>query len=186
MRAPLLLLSTVFTLSACIAVFDTSSDHKSEHAHEHGTSGASASAMATIRGRAGSELSGTATFVERNGGVQVVITLKNTPPGWHAAHIHEHGDCSAADFTSTGGHFNPEGHDHGAPDALQHHAGDLGNIWVNEDGTGYHVLFMPELTVADGAMSVRGRAIIVHETFDDLVTQPTGAAGGRIGCGEIR
>jgi Cu-Zn family superoxide dismutase len=45
---------------------------------------------------------------------------------------------------------------------------------------------MPDLTVADGPHSVRNRAIIVHANVDDLATQPTGNAGGRIGCGVIK
>jgi len=176
MRPQILLPLAALLLSACSSTSDTMH-------HEHG--GSDAGAVATLRGRAGSPLTGHATFVERNGGVQVTITVENAPPGWHAAHVHEVGDCSAADFTSTGGHFNPDGHVHGSPDAAQHHAGDLGNMWVDENGRGYHALFMPELTVAAGSHSVVGRAVIIHEAADDLVTQPTGAAGGRIACGEI-
>jgi len=74
---------------------------------------------------------------------------------------------------------------HGAPDAPAHHAGDLGNMWVDEAGEGHHVLLMHELTVAMGPHSVMGRAIVVHEKADDLVSQPSGAAGSRIGCGVI-
>jgi Cu-Zn family superoxide dismutase len=180
MRSPsTLALAFSLSLTACIGVVDNSKN-KGESSKP-----AAPSAAAKIQPRAGSPLTGRATFVEHNGGVEVVITLKNAPPGWHAVHVHETGDCSADDFTSSGGHFNPDGHVHGAPDAMQHHAGDLGNLWVNEDGDGYHSVFMPELTVRDGTHSVRGRAIIVHEAADDLVTQPTGGAGARIGCGEI-
>ena len=59
-------------------------------------------------------------------------------------------------------------------------------MWVDEKGEGRHVLTMPDLTVAAGPNSVRGRAIIVHAAVDDFVTQPTGNAGGRIGCGVIQ
>ena len=41
------------------------------------------------------------------------------------------------------------------------------------------------LTVAPGDNSVVGRAIVVHGKADDMVTQPTGNAGPRIGCGVI-
>ena len=42
-----------------------------------------------------------------------------------------------------------------------------------------------DLSIAGSDNSVVGHAIIVHEKADDFVTQPTGAAGGRIGCGVI-
>jgi Cu-Zn family superoxide dismutase len=145
-------------------------------------------AIAHVEPTHGHQVRGTVTFTERDDGAEIEARLTGLAPGRHGLHVHERGDCSAPEAASAGPHFDPGDDSHGAPTdpPPAHHAGDLGNIWVNEDGTGYHVLFMPELTVADGAMSVRGRAIIVHETFDDLVTQPTGAAGGRIGCGEIR
>jgi Cu-Zn family superoxide dismutase len=37
----------------------------------------------------------------------------------------------------------------------------------------------------DGENSIIGRAVIVHEKEDDLKTQPTGNAGGRVACGVI-
>lgn len=166
-------------VTSCIAVVakDTDGDD-----HEHERPGATAKIVA----KSGSELSGKATFTERNGGVLVEIKVKNTAPGWHAVHIHETGDCSSDDGKSAGGHFNPGGHEHGSPHAPVHHAGDLGNMWVEEDGTGHHAIFMPELTIDSGPMAVVGRGIIVHAGIDDLTSQPTGAAGGRIGCGVIR
>ena len=167
-------------LAACIAVVGAGKD---DHEHDHHAGG---QATSRIHAKSGSSLSGFATFTEKAGGVEVVVTVSGVTPGWHAVHIHEMGDCSADDGTSAGGHFNPGGHDHGAPHAAERHAGDLGNMWVDDDGNGYHVVFMPELTVDRGAFGVIGRSIIVHEKADDLVSQPTGAAGGRIGCGEIR
>jgi Cu-Zn family superoxide dismutase len=37
----------------------------------------------------------------------------------------------------------------------------------------------------EGANTVLGRGVIVHEKADDLKTQPTGAAGGRVACGVV-
>ncbi len=171
----------VAAATSCVAVFgDGHSSHHDHHDHK------GRQATAVVEGKSGSDLSGFATFTEKEGGVLVELTVHNTPPGWHAVHIHETGDCSSEDGKSAGGHFNPDGHDHGSPHAPVHHAGDLGNMWVGDDGDGFHSLFMPRLTVDKGTYGVIGRAIIVHAGIDDLVSQPTGNAGGRIGCGEIR
>lgn len=170
-------------LSACVFVHATDTDPAGDSKHAHGSS---ARASAKIESRSGSTLSGTATFAEQAGGVLVEINVQGAPPGWHAVHVHEHGNCSAPDGASAGGHFNPATKNHGSPHAPEHHAGDLGNMWVDEGGKGRHVLLMPDLAVKDGPNSVRGRSIIVHASVDDLVTQPTGNAGGRIGCGVIQ
>ena len=143
-------------------------------------------AHATIEARSGSTLEGHATFTEVAGGVLVEIEVHKVSPGYHAVHVHEKGDCSAADGASAGGHFNPESKNHGSPHVEDHHAGDLGSMLVDAKGDGHHVILMPDLTVRPGPSSVVGRAIIVHEKIDDLVTQPTGNAGGRIGCGVIK
>ncbi|MGE0640564.1 MAG: superoxide dismutase family protein [Thermoanaerobaculia bacterium] len=145
-----------------------------------------ATATATLSGVAGSPLSGTVSFTETSEGVDIVVAVEHAPPGVHGFHLHEKGDCSAADFTSTGGHFNPTGAAHGAPDAAAHHAGDYGNLTVGEDGKGELKLHSTMLTVVDGPNSVRGRGVILHEKADDLTTQPTGAAGGRIACGVVK
>ena len=183
-----LLIGLVTLASSCIIIScvfvsaDTDDfDHRHRyeargHDHEHG-----ATAMATINGKSGCPLTGTATFTEVKGGVLVMIEVENAPPGVHAVHVHEKGDCSSDDGKSAGGHFNPGATAHGSPHAMAHHAGDLGNMWVDESGYGHHAILMPELTVAAGDYSVNGRGIIVHADADDLVSQPTGAAGGRIG-----
>ena len=187
MRHPLLASSVLASLffTGCIFVHATDSSHSAEaKAHAHAAGGARANA--TLEARSSAMLSGTASFREQQGGVLIEIEVHHAPPGWHAVHVHEKGDCSAPDASSAGGHFNPLAKNHGSPQAPEHHCGDLGNFWVDEQGEGRHVLLMSELTVADGPNSVRGRALIVHAGVDDLVTQPTGNAGGRIACGVIQ
>ena len=141
---------------------------------------------ATIEGRSGSALTGTATFTQAGGAVHIVVDVNNAPEGVHAVHLHEKGDCSAPDASSAGGHFNPTHMPHGAPEAPQHHAGDFGNMTVGADGHGHLELDSAALTVAPGEMSVVGRAIVVHGKPDDMTTQPTGNAGPRIGCGVVK
>lgn len=143
-----------------------------------------ASAKATIESRSGSTVTGAATFTEKKGGgVHLVVEVSGATPGEHAVHLHEKGDCSAPDAASAGGHFNPTGVPHAAPTAEKHHAGDFGNMTVGADGKGRLELDSSMLTLAPGDRSVRGHAIIIHEKVDDLKTQPTGNAGGRVGCG---
>ena len=57
---------------------------------------------------------------------------------------------------------------------------------MGEDGAGRLKLVTDMLTVADGPDTVVGRAVILHEGADDLESQPTGAAGSRLGCGIVR
>jgi Cu-Zn family superoxide dismutase len=41
------------------------------------------------------------------------------------------------------------------------------------------------VTLSAGAASAVGHAVILHANPDDLVTQPTGNAGGSIACGIV-
>jgi Cu-Zn family superoxide dismutase len=144
-----------------------------------------ATAVAVLQPRADSEVSGMVAFVETSDGVKVVADIARVAPGMHGLHLHELGDCSSDDFKSTGGHFNPTDAPHGAPTDEMRHAGDFGNIEIGEDGAGHLELATTMLSVGDGPYSVVGRAVILHDGEDDLVSQPTGAAGGRIGCGVV-
>lgn len=142
-------------------------------------------AVAVLQARADSAVSGTVTFTQIEGGVAMAAEIAGSTPGLHGIHLHEVGDCSAEDFTSTGGHFNPTGAPHGGPTDAERHSGDFGNIEVGEDGTGLLALESDMLSVDDGESGVVGRAVILHEGEDDLVSQPTGAAGARSACGVV-
>jgi Cu-Zn family superoxide dismutase len=147
---------------------------------------APAVAKAMLEPRSGSTVTGQATFTEGPDGVRIVVQVEKAPPGLHGLHIHEKGDCSDPEAKSAGGHFNPTGMEHAGPMAEKHHAGDLGNIEVKADGTGTLEITSKMLTVKAGPNSVVGRSVIFHEKEDDLKTQPTGNAGGRLACGVIR
>lgn len=148
---------------------------------------APAQAKATIESRSGSTVSGMATFTELpGGGVKVVVHIEKAPPGTHGLHIHEKGDCSDPEAKSAGGHFNPTTMNHAGPMDKEHHAGDLGNIEIKADGTGTLEITSTMLTVKPGPNSVVGRSVVFHEKADDFKTQPTGNAGGRLGCGVIQ
>jgi superoxide dismutase, Cu-Zn family len=144
-------------------------------------------ASATIASKSGSKVTGKATFTELpSGGVKIEVWIENATPGTHGLHLHEKGDCSAADAASAGGHFNPSGNPHAGPADPKHHNGDLGNIEIGADGKGHLEITGDLLTVKAGPNSVVGKAVVFHEKADDLKTQPTGNAGGRLGCGVIQ
>lgn len=142
-------------------------------------------AVAALKTADGTDL-GTVTFTEGADGVEFSAELQNVEgAGPHGIHVHEAGECSAPDFTSAGGHFNPEGTDHACPPTAPRHAGDFGNVEIAEDGTGTLSLTSDLITVAPGTTSVVGKAVILHGGEDDCTSQPSGAAGPRIGCGVI-
>ena len=148
---------------------------------------ADAQARATIEPRSGSNVRWWAAFTDRStGGVRIAVHIDNAPPGVHGLHVHERGDCSAPDASSAGAHFNPGGMPHASPSDTQRHAGDLGNITIEANGTGHLELVSDLLTVRPGPNSVVGKAVIFHEKADDMRTQPTGDAGGRLGCGVVQ
>ncbi len=123
-------------------------------------------------------------FNEDNGGTRAKIQVSGlAPKSKHGFHIHEKGACTGPDYKSAGGHFNPEGHMHGGPSSTIKHMGDLGNIATNDNGT-YEATF--ELADVKDPKMIIGKALIIHEKADDFSTQPTGAAGARIGCAVIR
>ena len=143
-------------------------------------------ARAVLRDPDGREV-GSVSFTAQETGVLVQAEVRGVrPPGPHGLHIHEVGECSAPDFTSAGGHFDPAGMPHGCPPDVQRHAGDLGNIGVGADGSGSLELISDLFTVEGGdELGIVGRAVILHEDEDDCTTQPTCAAGARQACGVI-
>jgi len=144
-------------------------------------------AIAWINATEGNTFQGSAIFIKSGEKIELSVQIDPGPPGVHAVHIHEHGDCSAPDGTSAGGHWNPGGQDHGKWGVEPFHLGDIGNITVGEDGTGKLTLITDLWSMGTGAENdILDRAIIVHAGADDFTTQPTGNAGARIGCGVIR
>jgi superoxide dismutase, Cu-Zn family len=138
---------------------------------------------APLEAKSGSTVAGKTTVSTDGTKVTIKVDVEKAPPGKHAVHIHEWGDCSAPDAKSAGGHYNPGKEAHGEWGKEHHHLGDIGNLDVAADGKGSITLTTDKWTVGGGTPSdVTGRSIIVHEKVDDFTTQPTGNAGGRIAC----
>lgn len=141
-------------------------------------------ALATLEGRSGSTATGSVSFREASdGSVTVTIDISGVAPGTHGFHVHSTGDCSAADATSAGPHFDVGGNPHGAPGTAPHHTGDFGNLTADANGRIQTQFTTRSVTVAPGANSVVGKAVILHANADDLTSQPAGNAGARIACG---
>lgn len=140
-------------------------------------------AIAVLHSASGSQVTGTVTFTKTGDTVQVVADITGLTPGKHAFHIHEFGDCSAPDAASAGSHFNPTKKPHGAPDATEHHVGDMGNLEADSSGKA-HLELKSNMLKFSGETSILGRGVIVHEKVDDW-SQPVGNAGGRVACGVV-
>jgi len=144
-------------------------------------------ARAAISGTTGtSTVNGIAKFKDTEKGLEVDVAVSGVTPGAHGIHIHEKGDCSDG-ANAAGGHYNPDQVKHGhfpkdGPSGA--HPGDLGNIEVDAQGEGSLTAVLPGVTLSGGKLNVGELAIVLHEKLDDF-GQPTGNAGGRIGCGII-
>ena len=91
----------------------------------------------TLQSVSDSDLNGNVVFTEENGEVSMTAIISGLAEGTHAIHIHEKGDCSAADGKSAGGHWNPTGAQHGKwGDAEGYHKGDIGNFTVDANNNG--------------------------------------------------
>jgi len=135
-----------------------------------------------------SGLSGNVLFEETaDGMIMMTANIEGISPGAHAIHIHETGDCSAPDGTSAGGHWNPTNEDHGVWGGAHFHRGDIGNIVADSSnkGTITRTTDLWCIDCGDATKNVIGKAIIIHQGPDDFSSQPSGAAGPRIGCGVI-
>jgi superoxide dismutase, Cu-Zn family len=114
--------------------------------------------------------------------------LTGLPPGLHAVHIHSVGKCEAPAFASAGAHFNPLNKKHGLKSTDGPHAGDLPDLYVNKDDAGRYEVLAESVTLRAGKLSVfepEGKAIVIHATSDDNITDPSGNSGDRIACAVI-
>jgi superoxide dismutase, Cu-Zn family len=142
-------------------------------------------AIAVLHPTAGNKVGGTVRFTEVADGVQIQAEITGLSPGKHGFHVHEFGDCSAADLASAGAHFNPTNKPHAGPDTAERHVGDMGNVEADASGAAKLEYVDHEISLTNDQRSVIGRSVVVHAKADDLKSQPAGDSGARIACGVI-
>lgn len=156
----------------------------------HGVRTASAELIARDR-----TVAGTAHFSEGPEGVVIRITVSGLPADargrWQGAHLHRIGDCSNADFTSSGSHINPSGRQHGLLNPEGPDNADLPNLWAGEDGGVHAEVYSTRISLTGAGdrpalLDEDGSAFVMHAQPDDHTSQPIGGAGARILCGVIQ
>ncbi len=92
----------------------------------------------------------------------------------YALHIHEGNICKKNEFKETGNHYDKYGEKHPM------HQGDLPPLFSN-NGYSYMKVYTNRFTPEE----IKGKTLIIHSSFDDFVTQPSGNSGQKIACGTI-
>lgn len=148
--------------------------------HAHGDHDLPTLGVAVITPTKGNKVRGSLRLVQKGDELKIMGRVNNLTPGEHGFHIHEFGDQRGTDGTAAGGHYNPDGHEHGAP-GPHSHTGDLGNITADAEGVA-----KVDITVKGTKLHfVLGRSFVIHAGKDDLKSQPSGAAGARVATGVI-
>ncbi len=142
-------------------------------------------AVAMLEARSGSSVAGTVSFFPAGDKVRVEARVSGLTPGAHGFHVHEVGDCSAADAASAKGHFNPAGKMHGHQSG-EHHGGDMPNLEADAGGNATMTAEIGQMSIAEGPAGIVGRSVVVHADPDDYKSQPAGNSGKRVACGVIR
>jgi Cu-Zn family superoxide dismutase len=143
-------------------------------------------AVAQLEAKSGSTVTGTVSFTPAGQKVRLDARVAGLTPGEHGFHVHESGDCSAADASSAKGHFNPAAKPHGHYGGMEHHTGDMPNLVADAGGNAKLSVELDLITITEGPTGILNRSVVIHADPDDYKTQPAGNSGKRIACGTIR
>ncbi len=144
-----------------------------------------ADAVATVNGNAEfPKINGSVKFYQTARGVLTVAEIFGLPisqekcsGGIFAFHIHNGASCTGNQedpFADAGTHYDPDGCPH------PYHAGDMPPLF-GANGTAFLAFLSDRFTIDD----IIGKTVMIHDKADDFTTQPSGASGNKIACGEI-
>ncbi len=138
-------------------------------------------AYAIIKGsNSNPEIYGKITFRQMDCEVLVTVNISGLSPtetNIHGLHIHSGTECSgdsSDDFKNALGHFDPADNPHPM------HEGDLPPLFAS-CGKAYMQFTTDRFKVCD----IIGKVIVLHSSYDDFMTQPSGNSGEKIACGKI-
>jgi Cu-Zn family superoxide dismutase len=140
-------------------------------------------------------IKGKVNFTQDLGNNKVIIDINIiglNPNSKHGFHVHECGDMSDK-CDSMCAHFNPFNKNHGCPNSIERHVGDLGNLIADENGIANYRQ-EDDVIKLEGECNIIGRGLIIHADEDDCglgidnkreESLKTGNAGKRIACAVI-
>ena len=154
-------------------------------------------AKATLNSCTDGSVVGSATLIEPPSSegvkdVTILLSVRNLPPGKHAVHVHEVGACTPC--SAAGSHLDLGPFGSNLPVTANHpyHSGDLVNVRVGADGTGFMTHLTSRIALSAGNLSIfdaDGSALVVHalpDTYCPDPSDPNCAGGGRIACGVLQ
>jgi Cu/Zn superoxide dismutase len=123
--------------------------------------------------------------------VAILLSAHSLTPGKHAVHIHEVGACTPT-CAAAGSHLDLGPFGSNLPVIANHpyHSGDLINVRIGANGSGFMTHVTSRVAISAGNLSLfdfDGASIVIHALPDAYCaadpTDPNCAGGGRAACG---
>lgn len=127
-------------------------------------------------------------FQQFQDGVTIFAKIRNLPPfsrngtavSPFGFHLHDGYSCEQGSidepFPLSGKHYNPKNQTHG------NHAGDFPVLMPLSNGTAILKFITDKFTIPE----ILGKTVVVHQSPDDFLTDPSGNSGMKIACGTIK
>lgn len=132
---------------------------------------------------------GTIQLADTKDGLRLTPLLRSLGPGPHRLEIYENGDCGPGEFggkkIAAGAAGAPlKGDKSGGPENSKDkgHLVDLPPLMVNKDS----IARAPVTAQGIKLVQVKGRAIVIHASEENLPARPESSGGNRLACGVIR